>query len=295
MEETGIVAVEKIDGKSTATRCFSRYPLKLIVPKKAGSSTIDAVWVCSLSYGGGFVSGDHIVVGLSVGEDCTLALTTQASTKVYKSIDSKISDQVLEARVGRNALLAVIPDPVTCFSNAIYSQKQVFRVFSDSNLVIVDWFTSGRHESGEKWEFELYKSTNNIFLEGDEPLFFDTVLLEQTSTASIAQRMEGYQVVGMIIIIGPKLKHIQDSIENEIKHTMAGFFRIPTPASMKKMSSESRKEPSRPPLLASCSYFGSKAGLLVRLVSTTTETVYAFLRHHLSSLEQFLGAPPYSR
>ncbi|KAH0986097.1 hypothetical protein GBA52_013274 [Prunus armeniaca] len=42
-----------------------------------------------------------------------------------------------------DALLAVIPDPVTCFSTARYSQKQVFRVVSNSSLVIVDWIPVG--------------------------------------------------------------------------------------------------------------------------------------------------------
>ncbi|KAL0917191.1 hypothetical protein M5K25_012238 [Dendrobium thyrsiflorum] len=293
MEETGFVTVEKIDGKSTVTRCFSKYPLKLIIPKKAGSSTTDAVWVFSLSYGGGIVSGDRVVVGLSVGDGCTVALTTQASTKVYKSVDSKCSEQVLEAKVGRNALLAVIPDPVTCFSTAIYSQKQVFRISSDSNLVIVDWITSGRHESGEKWDFEFYKSSNNILLDGGEPLFFDSVLLEQTSTTSVAERMKDYQVAAMVIILGPKLKHLQDLIQSEVEHMMSGYFR---PTKLQKMSSESSANgPSRPPIFASCSSFGAKAGVVVRLLSTTTEAAYAFLRHHLSGLEQFLGAPPYRR
>lgn len=73
--------------------------------------------------------------------------------------------------------MAVIPDPVTCFSAARYSQKQVFRVSSDSSLVIVDWVTSGRHERGEKWDFNLYRSTNNIFFEDDQPLLLDSVML----------------------------------------------------------------------------------------------------------------------
>lgn len=72
--------------------------------------------------------------------------------------------------------MALIPDPVTCFSTARYFQKQVFRIFPESNLVFVDWITSGRHESGEKWDFEFYKSTNHIVLEGDEPLFLDSVI-----------------------------------------------------------------------------------------------------------------------
>lgn len=54
---------------------------------------------------------------------------------------------------------------------------QLFRVHSDSNLVIVDWVTSGRHESGERWEFDLYKSKNHIYLDGDQPLFLDSVML----------------------------------------------------------------------------------------------------------------------
>ncbi|XP_020573243.1 urease accessory protein D isoform X2 [Phalaenopsis equestris] len=292
MEETGILTVEKIDGKSTATRCFSKYPLKLIIPKKVGSSTTDAVWVFSLSYGGGIVSGDRVAVGVSVGDGCAVALTTQASTKVYKSIDSKCSEQFLEAKVGRNALLAVIPDPVTCFSTARYAQKQIFQIFYDSNLVIVDWITSGRYESGEKWDFELYKSSNNILFEGGEPLFVDSVLLEQRSTTSIAERMKDYQVVAMVVILGPKLKHIQDLIQTEVEHLMSGYFR---PTTVQKLNSDCANGPSKPPLFASCSSFGAKAGLVVRLLSTTTEAVYSFLSHHLGGLEQFLGAPPYRR
>lgn len=82
---------------------------------------------------------------------------------------------MLQARIGSNAFLAVIPDPVTCFSTAKYSQKQVFKVMSDSSLLLVDWITSGRHETGEKWNFDLYRSMNNIFHNDDEPLFLDTV------------------------------------------------------------------------------------------------------------------------
>jgi len=171
---TGAVRVEKVRGRSALTRCFARYPLKLIAPSKVGPASCDAVWLYALTYGGGIVSGDTISCTVSVGDGCTAAITTQASTKVYKAVGSKCSEQLLEARVGEDAFLAVIPDPVTCFSTARYHQKQVFQVSANSNLVIVDWFTSGRYECGEKWDFSLYKSANHIFL-GDLPLFIDSV------------------------------------------------------------------------------------------------------------------------
>ncbi|KAJ0975912.1 hypothetical protein J5N97_017877 [Dioscorea zingiberensis] len=288
--ETGYVAVERVEGKSTVTRCFSKYPLKLIVPKKVVPSTTDAVWIYSLSYGGGIVSGDRVACGVNVGDNCTVALTTQASTKVYKSVGSKCSEQVLEARIGRNAFLAVIPDPVTCFSTARYSQKQVFNLFSDSNLVVVDWITSGRHESGERWNFQLYKSTNHIFGEDHLPLFIDSILLEERSGTSIAENMQDYQVIAMIIIMGPKLKNVQNQVVDEVKRMMSGHFRVPGPVTGRSGSKHDLKKPD---LVASCSTFGPKAGVVVRVAAMATESVYMFLQHHLASLEPLLGALPY--
>ncbi|XP_020394027.2 urease accessory protein D isoform X1 [Zea mays] len=173
----GAVRVERVRGRSALTRCFARYPLKLIAPSRVGPSSCDAVWLYALTYGGGIVSGDTVSCTVSVGDGCTAAITTQASTKVYKAVGSKCSEQLLEARVGEDALLAVIPDPVTCFSTARYHQKQVFHVSVNSNLVLVDWFTSGRYESGERWDFSFYKSVNHIFL-GDQPLFIDSAKAE---------------------------------------------------------------------------------------------------------------------
>ncbi|KAJ8631215.1 hypothetical protein MRB53_024538 [Persea americana] len=286
--ETGIVVVEKVAGKSTVTRCFCKCPLKLIIPTKVGSPNTDAVWIYTLSYGGGLVSGDSICCAITVGDGCTTVLTTQASTKVYKSVGSKCSEQFLEARVGGNALLAVIPDPVTCFSTARYSQKQVFRVTSDSSLLIVDWLTSGRHENGEKWDFEFYKSTNNIFLEGDQPLFLDSVLLEQGSCSSIAERMQDYQVIAMVILMGPQLKHLQTQVQGEVKKIMSTQFYAP---GMKRKSEHCQIKPA---LIASCSAFGPKSvGVVVRIAAMTTESVYTFLRHQLASMEPLLGASPY--
>ncbi|CAL9090754.1 urease accessory protein D isoform X1 [Musa acuminata AAA Group] len=290
----GRVMVEMVGGKSTVTRCFSCYPLKLIFPNKVGSSKSDAVWIYALSYGGGIVSGDQISLDISVGDGCTAALTTQASTKVYKSVDSKCSAQFLEARVGRNALLAVIPDPVTCFSTAKYSQMQLFRVHSDSNLVIVDWVTSGRHESGERWEFDLYKSTNHIYLDGDQPLFLDSVLLDKRSGTSIAEQMQEYQVMAMVIISGPKLKDLRCQLQEEVKQMMSRHLHYPNTNISHHVRSEPRHGPTRPLLIASCSTFGPQAlGMVVRIAAVTTESVHMFLRHHLTALKPFLGASPY--
>ncbi|EXC24807.1 Urease accessory protein UreD [Morus notabilis] len=294
MEQTGTVVVEKVGDKSTVTRCYSKYPLKFIVPKKLGNSKTDAVWIYTLTYGGGIVSGDSISCDFTIGDGCTTVLTTQASTKVYKSLGSKCSVQVLEARVGNNALLAVIPDPVTCFSTARYTQKQVFRMLSDASLIVVDWVTSGRHESGEKWDFDLYKSTNHIFLEDNEPLLLDTVLLEKGSMPSIVERMQEYQVVAMVIFWGPKMKHIQNQVQEEVRRMMTEQLQFYSPASAQRMKRSSTCCTNKPNFIVSSSVFGPQGkGVVVRIVATTTESVYTFLQHQLAGLEPLLGLSPY--
>ncbi|KAK2634988.1 hypothetical protein Ddye_029780 [Dipteronia dyeriana] len=292
--QTGRLSVKKVGGKSTVTSCFSKYPLKFIIPNKVGSSENDAVWVYTLTYGGGIVSGDSISCEFSIGDGCTTVLTTQASTKVYKSLGSKCSEQILEARIGSDAILAVIPDPVTCFSTARYSQKQIFRVVSDSSLVIVDWITSGRHESGEKWDFELYKSTNHIFLEGNQPLFLDTVLLEQGSNTSVSELMQDYQVIAMVILLGPKLNHIQNQVQENVKRMMSEQLYIPSNGLGHSGKTSSDCYLTKPTFIASCSVFGPKGiGVVIRIAAMTTESVYRFLHQQLANLEPLLGVSPY--
>ncbi|KAL9456606.1 hypothetical protein AB3S75_005767 [Citrus x aurantiifolia] len=269
---TGKLVVKKVGGKSTVTRCFSKYPLKFIIPNKVGSSETDAVWVYTLTYGGGIVSGDYISCEITVADACTAVLTTQASTKVYKSLGSKSSEQILEAKIGSDALLAVIPDPVTCFSTA-----------------------SGRHESGEKWDFELYRSTNHIFLEGDQPLFLDSVLLEQGSITNIAERMQDYQVLAMVILLGPKLKQIQIQVQENVRRMMSEQLYLPSTGLRPHGKTQSDHFLAKPSFVVSCSAFGPKGiGIVVRIAAMTTESVYRFLQHQLAGMETLLGVSPYS-
>ncbi|KAG7573656.1 Urease accessory protein UreD [Arabidopsis suecica] len=308
---TGKVVVEKVGGRSTATSCFSKYPLKFLLPSKAAPAGTDVVWIYSITYGGGIVSGDSISCEFTIGDGCTAVITTQSSTKVYKAIGSKCSEQTLEARIGSEALLVVIPDPVTCFSTARYYQKQIFRLVSDSNLVLVDWITSGRHANGEKWDFEFYKSINNVYLEDDHPLFLDTVssyplldllrmiylnqvLLEKRSIQSIAERMQDYHAIAMVILFGAKLKEIQKQVQENVKNMMSEQLQILC-SRRHKSESSSRNRFMKPEFIASCSTFGPEGkGVVIRIASDSTESVYNFLRQQLAELEPLLGQAPYA-
>lgn len=131
---TGVIKVDNVAGKSAVTRTFAKYPLKFLLPNKIVPSGIDAVWIYAISYGGGIVSNDSISQRVEVGPSCTAVITTQSSTKIYKSVEGKFCEQILQAYVGREGFFAVLPDPITCFKNSKYTQ--VKRHHSCSGIIL---------------------------------------------------------------------------------------------------------------------------------------------------------------
>lgn len=200
---------------SSATNIKYNYPLKLMIPAYASNNHCQ--WVYTINYGGGLVSGDEVSLEIEVEEGCAALLTSQGSTKVYHSVDDMTSIQTLIGKVGSHGMLAIIQEPLVCYKNAIYKQTQCFHLEKDSNLVFVDWITSGRIANGERWDFTRYISTNLIFHSHDL-LYRDAQDLrnesslkseeEQHSAPSIKDTMQHFNVVACCIILGPDVEHV---------------------------------------------------------------------------------------
>lgn len=76
--------------------------------------------------------------------------------EVYICENGKDSQQHTEYFIDSEALMCVLPDPLVCFEKASYSQSQIFHLELNGNLVLLDWFTSGRYSRGERWIFTKY-------------------------------------------------------------------------------------------------------------------------------------------
>jgi len=177
------------------TRAFATSPAKLIATKGRGATC----WVYAATLGGGLVGGDEIRVRADVTTGARALLTTQASTKVYRSL--RPSRQSLHANVEAGALLAVVPDPVVCFADADFTQTQRYELHADASLVMVDWITSGRHAAGERWAFSRYESRFDI-RRGSQRIFFDALVLEP-NIDSVVSRMGRFDVLLTAVITGP--------------------------------------------------------------------------------------------
>ncbi|MEE9405743.1 MAG: urease accessory protein UreD [Algisphaera sp.] len=195
----GYLEVQQVGGRSVLTGCHAAAPLKLLTPRRRGGTA----WVYQSSFGGGLVAGDTFRLYADLHEQTTTVLTTQAATKVFHQQDGVGAEQNLQATVSNAATLIVAPDPLTCFANAMYLQRQSFDLAPDASLVLLDWLTCGRVARGERWSFDRYESRNVIRIDGEEIVFDRLVLDASEESPSDAFAAGPFDVMATLYLVGP--------------------------------------------------------------------------------------------
>lgn len=261
----GQLRIVRVGARSVADRVFATSPLRLLTPRNHGR----AAWIYTSTYGGGLVDGDRIHIDIDVDVGAAAFLATQASTKVYRSRGGTISETA--ARIGAGALLVSVPDPVVCYAASNYRQVQRFDVDVEGSLVFVDWVTSGRHTTGERWAFASYESALIVSV-GGKCVIHDAIALRQHD-GDIAARLGRFDVLATMAIVGrDQASHAADAIAAIQRDTV-------TDRSAQVISATRVTE----------------NGCLVRVAGTSYESVSHTIRALLAFVPDLLGDSPWSR
>jgi len=225
------------------------------------------VYVATL--GGGLVDGDAVALDVEVDPGACALLGTQASTKVYRSPGG--TTQSLRARVATGALLAVLPDPVSCFAGARYEQRiDVDLADDDATVVLVDALTCGRAARGERWAFARYVSRTRVSRAG-RVMVVDAALLDPEQ-GDIATRMGRYDALATIIAVGPRAREVR--------------ARLLAAAALPPVGTST--------CLVSATALGAEA-TLGRLAATSAQEAIARIRKVVEPLALELGDDPFAR
>jgi urease accessory protein len=213
-EGKGRVVLSKLGDEQTLSTLSYQYPLKLISPRQS-SQPCTSVFI--MSYGGGLVGGDKIDLSITVKQNCKLALLTQGSTKIFKRrkmVNSTFpsTQQSLTAVIERDALLALLPDPIQPFADSCYEQFQSFELHPQGNLLLLDWLTSGRPARGETWTLNSFKSRNDILFE-NKLILRDTLILN----ADVAESMGAQQCFATVVMKGPLFREFSAQVVGKFK------------------------------------------------------------------------------
>ncbi|KAI9025199.1 UreD urease accessory protein-domain-containing protein [Phycomyces nitens] len=311
----GILVCQCHDRETRFSRIHAQYPLKFI-PTKAYADRLAVVYM--LSYGGGVVSGDLFDVVIEIESQAILMMLTQGNTKIFKDrvhqqkwmaslaqttqpslgfstlipskvikedpidpSDVKISQQHITAAVAHLGTLIILPDPVTSFRDSSFQSKQTFRLEdASSQLVLLDWFTSGR-QTRENWSFRHYMSHIDVWV-GKRMVLRDRLVLEDeeymrtdgTGETSYAARLRPYTCFATLIIISadPALISEPSSLKRSIEL-------LQEKAEQVRMLPNSMHSPEDRGILWSTSSLLGGRGVLVRISGMTTEKVRDFVKN----------------
>ncbi|KAJ1959672.1 hypothetical protein IWQ62_004521 [Dispira parvispora] len=223
--------------------------------------------------------------------------------------------------VASGGCLVSLPSPVTCFKNARYQQRQDFHLEdTSSSLVLLDWVTSGRVSRGEAWQFDMYSSTNSIYV-NDKLVFKDAVHLsdkfsplapDQTTlkvipaltgpleagmVGNFVDRVGHFQCFAMLTLMGEKLASLIHSLvdlqdrQRIMASTPASAFSSHIRNPQKRQQDYSLSSMSSG-LVYTMSYLdpeNTDSGLVVRLSAYTSESIIEWIRTHLADLETMIG------
>lgn len=124
------------------------------------------------------------------------------SVQVYKAKGTRMSRQSFRFEVQQKALLSVLPDFMVCYAGANYRQEQTIHLESvDSNLIFLDWYSSGRIANQERWHFNYLHTSLKVYL-GDELILREATTLEDVEDLTIADRMDQFDAFGLLVIYG---------------------------------------------------------------------------------------------
>ena len=255
-------------GRSVVTRALAHSPLRLLTPANHGH----AAWIFISTYGGGFVGGDAVDIGIDVEAGATALVQTQASTKVYRS--PKGAASTLHARVGQGARLLVLPDPTVCFAGSTFEQAQIFELDDDGSVAVMEWVTAGRRAMGERWAFDRYASRLTV-RRSARLLLADAIVLD-AADGPLAERMSRFDCLCSIALIGPAF-------------TAAAAGALTAVAALDLNI--------RADLLTSAAPFGDgpAAGCVIRLAGVSVEEVARAARGYLACVPGLLGDDPWAR
>lgn len=228
----------------------------------------------------------------SLSTSSSATATTTVQNKNRKKMEDT-STQTIKATISAGGILINMPDPVTSFKDSSFTSKQIIHLQDNtSQLVLLDWFTSGRMSRGEQWQFKYYASRIDIYL--DQKLKIkDHMVLEDSSNnnnngleqqeeendddkeikeTSYAAKLKPYACFATLIIIASdhtatteKKSPLYQSIHTILKKS----------EDMRMLPHSMKKEKD---LLWSVSPCLNDRGVLIRMAGMTTEMVRDFIK-----------------
>lgn len=169
MSYTGVLDLfaSKKNEKTIISSCYYEGALKIARPIYLEG---DSPSIYLIHVGGGYVNGDSYFTQIQVDDSAHLLVTTQSSTKVYKTPTEPVRQQT-KIKLGFGSVLEYIPDSLIAYEDARFIQETEVEIERDSCFFYSDIITPGWSKDGSFFKYEWIRSKLKIYRDGQLVLF----------------------------------------------------------------------------------------------------------------------------
>lgn len=209
----GQLAVKKSRSQTHIDRLYQQGSAKIRFPNSPGEA-LEAVLI---NTAGGLTGGDRIAWQANAAQGCTLALTTQASEKVYKSADGfAVSDIDLSA--GKDASVSWLPQDTILFDKCAIKRSIEVNLDNSAHCLIVEPLTFGRQAMGETVRHCCFQDSWNIKVDG-KLVHSEKFRIDGDATSILAGNAcaGGARAMATILLVGPAVTNRMQEVRDCFK------------------------------------------------------------------------------
>lgn len=216
---TGVLKLdmENRQGRSVAKNVYFQGAFKVMRPIYHQKNTYPCYYL--LNPGGGYLDGDKYQMNITLEERAQLTLTTQSSTKIYKTPKQQ-AYQESTFHLKKDSYLEYLPDALIAYKDSRYFQENNIYMEKGATLIYSDILTPGWSPEGDHFSYDMVRLKTKIYME-EELILYDHIKLQPDfqNMAGLGY-MEGYTHLGSLIVIGEKtnddlLDRLYEAIEEE--------------------------------------------------------------------------------
>lgn len=224
------LTAERLAGETVAVDVEEEGPLRLRFPRIKADDSLDTVIV---NTGGGVAGGDRLTFEISAGEGARVAITSQASEKIYRAANTD-ADASIDVRLTAKpkARLAWVPQESILFDRARVVRRIEAEIAETAELTICESVVFGRMAMGETVGNGRLKDRWQVRREG-KLVFADALTLDGNVAATLARPAIAHAALaaGTVIQGSPAAESRIGAVREALDRTMSEHDGIESGAS----------------------------------------------------------------
>ena len=209
--------LQKTPRRTGAKKSYTVGAAKISPAIYLDDDTIPCYYLIQL--GGGYIEGEYYENRLKLEEGSQAILTTQASSKIYKSENGIPSKQYTNLQLEKNSKLEFINDSVILYKDAVYEQSTDIYLEEGTTLIYSDGITAGWSPDGKLFQYTSARIKTNLYLNG-ELIYLDNLkITPKDYEVQSFGILEGYKNFGTMVVIDERVdKELIKSLREETKN-----------------------------------------------------------------------------